>query len=63
MITRQVIYVLIFALFGMATTDLVRFLYFNWRYNEIRVKLILRVTGYAIMVVLLAVFGPVLISN
>ncbi|MFC0119226.1 hypothetical protein [Pseudoalteromonas xiamenensis] len=58
----QVIYIFIFALFGMATTDLARFIYLNWRYEEIRLNLIIRVTAYSILIVILAVLGPLLFA-
>jgi hypothetical protein len=58
----QLVYVFIFVLFGMATTDLTRFLYANWRYNEIRVQLIVRVSAYSLLIVVLAVFGPMLFA-
>ncbi|MFC3034547.1 hypothetical protein ACFOEE_18755 [Pseudoalteromonas fenneropenaei] len=57
-----IVYLLIFALFGMASTELLRFIYFSWVKKELRLELIRRVMGYVVVIVLLSTLGPWLLS-
>ncbi|RZF85968.1 hypothetical protein CWC12_18845 [Pseudoalteromonas ruthenica] len=54
-------YLLIFALFGVAATYFVKFLYFHWYKNEIKPKFIIRalvcIAAVTVLSLVLSAFG------